>query len=521
MPVSSPEEVSVSPSALVFEDTVIGGTAYARIEVRNPGAEVAEVTVVRIGAPFSATTGEIVVPAAGVAEMLIAYRPTASGPHRGTLVLDVCGGGGCERRVDLRGGTRAEPVQLECFVEPITSVVGGCDIGFVSCWNSSLGVIQISSLDLEPASPELLVFPPPNTSIPPGGGVSIDLQFCPSAPGVYRAVLDIGFGDAGQILSVPIFAEGIDAGTCQFDVQPTLDFGVVPVGQRVEREIQLFNTGAAQCNLRASILDATPNGAFSTDAGQIFLPPGGVAFSVVAFETPAVGGARGLLSIVSESNGVERTVELSAEVAEAAAPLVVSTGPHAGLIPLQGGSAPNWINGSDDGFVEIPLSFPFVLFGREVPSVWLTTNGVLAFSQQPFNYANDVFPRLGPPNHMIAWWWDDLHPGMTSGRGVHYQFRTDAAGRGVLDIEFDRIPHYSDSPGAVITAQIRLREDGNVVEVLYGEVEGSSNGVGFSASAGWEGPFGLTGAATLPGCTPTCRSFDWPTNTVYTFRDPP
>ncbi|CAN0512721.1 unnamed protein product, partial [Laminaria digitata] len=92
-------------------------------------------------------------------------------------------------------------------------------------------------------------------------------------------------------------------------------------------------------------------------------------------------------------------------------------------------------------------------------------------------------------------------------------------GQTILQIRFDNVPHFQQG-GMTVSAEIRLYEGDNRLEVQYGEISIPMGEDPFMASAGWEGPLGVEGADVL-NCSPSCTTANWPRNTIYTYRDAP
>ena len=194
------------------------------------------------------------------------------------------------------------------------------------------------------------------------------------------------------------------------------------------------------------------------------------------------------------------------------------------LIPADGQQDLVWTNGNpDDGVAIVSIGFPFSFLGAPVNDVFVSSNGWLSFlNTTDSDLTNRRMPNNAPPNALIAWWWDDLNftqtavPAMTTAAT-----RIDGATPNrVRTIVFENVPAFGAAADHyLLTAEVRLREGSNVIEVHYGRIQivGMTPPNDFSASAGWEDAAGLNGQNVL-GCGATCGASVWPTNTIFTYR---
>jgi hypothetical protein len=82
----------------------------------------------------------------------------------------------------------------------------------------------------------------------------------------------------------------------------------------------------------------------------------------------------------------------------------------------------------DDTYVAQALPFAFPFYGNEYNSVFVTSNGLLTFSEGgSYSFGNDALPSAGAPNNMICAFWDDLDP--EEGGTVRYYHDPTATGR--------------------------------------------------------------------------------------------
>jgi len=146
--------------------------------------------------------------------------------------------------------------------------------------------------------------------------------------------------------------------------------------------------------------------------------------------------------------------------------------PPAGLTPFT-----NFVNGNDDGYVEVDIPFDFDWTGYRVRRAYASTNGALGFDTANIaRFDNLLIPSPHSPDAFIAMWWDDLNP---SAGGEMGSVVTGASGSQVLHIVYSQVPHFQ-SQGEV-NVEVRLYEGSNDIEVQYGV---SGVGTGSQASVG-------------------------------------
>ena len=154
------------------------------------------------------------------------------------------------------------------------------------------------------------------------------------------------------------------------------------------------------------------------------------------------------------------------------------------------------ILGDDDWEGPFPLEFSFPYYGVNYTQFTIYSNGYL-WVGGPYggDFINVCIPNTTTPNNILAWFWDDLDPSI----GYAHVFYGNAYYEGdyamiVTFMNFER--HYT--PGTSITAQIILKQDGNI-KYQYQTV-----GTGFvtnSSTIGIEDASGLFGAQYMCNIT--------------------
>jgi hypothetical protein len=111
----------------------------------------------------------------------------------------------------------------------------------------------------------------------------------------------------------------------------------------------------------------------------------------------------------------------------------------------------------DDNYAgPFQLRFPFKYYGESVQSIYICSNGFIAFG--PVNkyyasYRNLKIPGNLVPSNMIAWCWDDMRPRESK---VFFQSNPDQA-----IIQFNNYGQYNTN--GTITAQMILKQNGEIL----------------------------------------------------------
>ncbi len=152
-----------------------------------------------------------------------------------------------------------------------------------------------------------------------------------------------------------------------------------------------------------------------------------------------------------------------------------------------GGPSFNWVNITtygtdiigqldDDNYVgPFNLGFDFEYYGQTYSSVYIGSNGIIGFDEASMaDRTGRPIPLDDTPNAILAWMWRDLDPtdGDNPGAHVYYQALSDK-----FVVTFQDYPEYQAGPGDVITAQVIIMEDGNIL-FQYKEIAPGFNATG-------------------------------------------
>ncbi|RKZ16324.1 hypothetical protein DRQ50_06295 [bacterium] len=110
--------------------------------------------------------------------------------------------------------------------------------------------------------------------------------------------------------------------------------------------------------------------------------------------------------------------------------------------------------GDDELLGPFSLGFDFPWAGAGRDSVYISSNGFLAFSATDPTHANQGIPDPAVPNGILALFWDDLDPGL--GGRILVAARTDR-----FIVQFQAVAHYG-APGTTETCQAVLHADGTI-----------------------------------------------------------
>ncbi|MBK6344597.1 MAG: carboxypeptidase regulatory-like domain-containing protein [Bacteroidales bacterium] len=139
---------------------------------------------------------------------------------------------------------------------------------------------------------------------------------------------------------------------------------------------------------------------------------------------------------------------------------------------------------TDDSFVgpvSLGINFPF--YANTYSQVYVGSNGFLSFGSGNTSLSNQNLPSSSTPNDLIAWFWDDMNPGVSG--TVYYQ----TVGNEFV-IQFNNYNEYGGT--GQITAQVRLNQNGDIA-IYYNSITGGLDIL--SATVGIENADGTIGTS--------------------------
>ncbi len=127
------------------------------------------------------------------------------------------------------------------------------------------------------------------------------------------------------------------------------------------------------------------------------------------------------------------------------------------------GTLLNAVSNCDDCSQGQNLSFPFLFYGNEFTSIYVSSNGYITFGIASSTYSNHPLPSLSMASNLIAGFYSDL---TTSGNGdIYFQDFGDYA-----IIQFENVPRLSGDGS--VTFQIVLKKSGEIL-IFYNIVIGN------------------------------------------------
>jgi subtilisin family serine protease len=135
------------------------------------------------------------------------------------------------------------------------------------------------------------------------------------------------------------------------------------------------------------------------------------------------------------------------------------------------GTSLDELDGDDETSGPIELGFGFPFYGARFDAVRISTNGFLSFTSAATDHTNQPLPHAGPPENLLAPFWDDLD---FSRGGRAYVAR----GADEFTVQFDDVSPYGASGS--YTFQVILKGSGEMLVQylsLLGPVDGATVGI--------------------------------------------
>ncbi len=152
------------------------------------------------------------------------------------------------------------------------------------------------------------------------------------------------------------------------------------------------------------------------------------------------------------------------------------------------------ITGDDQIAGPFNIGFNFPFYDQSYHStLWVCSNGFLAFDSTALGYTNTGIPNSAEPNNLIAAYWDDLNP--SAGGAIYYYY--DVANNRFI-VEYFMIPIYGMT-GSSLTFEVILYPSGDI-DIMYSTmtatalnsctvgIENSAGTTGIQVTYNWSGP---------------------------------
>ncbi|MCI0670854.1 MAG: choice-of-anchor D domain-containing protein [Myxococcaceae bacterium] len=291
--------VEVRPKLLEFGRVELDTVKVLPVEVHNPtradalftvgigGSDPDAFSVPEVGQEVRVGPGE-------TRQLPIAFRPQRLGLAQGTATIARCST--CTPEVvTLRGEGAARMLEI---------VPSRLDFGRVALGAQAEQHVTLRNTGNEPATflrawteggeaSYSVVNPPPQTGLRQGQSVDIAVVFQPSVSGSLQGLLRLEVQEgSAPARTYTVALTGVGGSSCVTFVPRALDFGSVPVGMSLTRDVYAFNTCQQEVTLTDVAVRTTQGGFFSlaTAATSVVIPKGDKVSVPVAFG-PEAGSA--------------------------------------------------------------------------------------------------------------------------------------------------------------------------------------------------------------------------------------
>lgn len=130
------------------------------------------------------------------------------------------------------------------------------------------------------------------------------------------------------------------------------------------------------------------------------------------------------------------------------------------------------VSNGDDNYEEAPFTdFAFPFYGGNFYTVFVSSNGLLAFGSGNWSYHNRFLPGTSAPSNIIAPFWDDLDT--RTGGDIYYKQKTDR-----FIVQFQNVTRFSSTD--TLTFQVVLFSDGRIqfrYQTLNGVLDSCTVGI--------------------------------------------
>lgn len=310
-------KITVQPDSLDFGNVAVGESSERQVTVANGGDLALTVSAVEMSStlfavisppvPFTVAPGDRQV-------MTLGFTPSSVGPQSATA--RITSNDAAMPAIVLRlAGTGVQPIR-RLSVSPASLDFGRVAVGqsadqvltLTNTGNATLVIEQVTISDSQFA----LQSPAFPLSLRPGAEVGAVIRFTPRAGGRQSALLTIRSNDSEQpTVTLPLSGEGVFSPA--FEVVPSaLDFGMVGLGQSVDRPVTIYNR--ATMAVRITATSDNPRFVVSSPALPLTVAAGAEQVVLVRFTPMREGRESGMMSFVGDDPTTTTvTISLSGE----------------------------------------------------------------------------------------------------------------------------------------------------------------------------------------------------------------
>ncbi|MFN0158127.1 MAG: S8 family serine peptidase [Bacteroidota bacterium] len=403
----------VNKGSITYPATQINTTRHDTIIARNGGLQTLSISsITSTHAHFAVSPASMTLAPSESAAVAVSYTPLLVGADTGRVLLVSNSQGSSHISVILSGNALAAPdINVTPTALGDTLQTGASSTAIFSVTNTAAPPSSLLLVSLSESASWLSVSPSADT-LAAGESQLFTVSFeATGLPiGVVNADITITSNDPSTPSSVVSCLLDVRGGPV-ISVSPDSLFRAMGVGSTATDTIVIRNAGAS--DLTWTIADVPAPSADGNNGGDprypVFYGPSGELYGMMkgdpdVYQGPAVtegqGGPDGAgyrwIDSDEPSGPVFNWVDIS------------STGT---LIDENSAwVATGTFNAYDEGYISIPLPFPFQFYDNTYSSAYISSNGLLMF-QIPTanNFTNAAIPTAaGPSDNFIAPFWDDL-----------------------------------------------------------------------------------------------------------------
>lgn len=315
-------EIAASPASLKFSPLLAGETQTLTVTLQNTGAgdvlQIENIWIRDDGMPFIVAQPETDMLAEGeTVTLAVTYEAEATLPPETALMVK--SNAASEPLLKIKITVGGQQTGLTIFPDPVQfgEVLGGeTKVVIVTIKNSGTMTTSIMNAYLSvETSEDFEIFDPPTYPVvlKPNDYVALDLAYTPLGGGADQGELAVAFNESGaQALAViPVF--GTEVGP-EISITPALlDFGYVAKGDKVEKELKLFNMGEHDLKVTSVYTAPMTNADVHIDNGPseaLTIKPGQNETLLVSFSPTVFFATTGepIGGVVIESNDADEAM---------------------------------------------------------------------------------------------------------------------------------------------------------------------------------------------------------------------
>lgn len=302
--------IEVSPSELIYEQTLPGASLTKVVTVTNRGGSALSIDAIELGgaapAMFNAEAGTSFPLTLGPSEWVaiqVTYAPTVLGDHDSTLTVFSSDGG--TPAIDVPLITTPISGDIDALPNPLQ--FGSVTVNQGS--TQSVTVTNVGSADLEVSAASLGAgtsawFTLDASSLPltlaPGANTTLDVMFTPASSAAVTGTVEITSNDPDEpVAMVALGGTGTAEAIPDIDAAGSLNFGQVERLTCSSLNVSIGNTGAAPLNVTNIAKSFLTSSEYTFSPGSLTVAAGGSQPLSVTYCPVDTGFDFGSLSLTS------------------------------------------------------------------------------------------------------------------------------------------------------------------------------------------------------------------------------